>query len=244
MTTNRTITKKSSIKKDSKDGLDINQVLLVSQPSKKGKATIGKHETIIQRAETTPFDFEDAPIGTYEVCMHSTKRSKKKGKKKEKLEPTTPEPPTTRDDQSLLRKIFAKPMATSISQGTNPVTVTTPIQSSTVPQPTKTAVEAQQSTSGAPQSTTPPPTKQKTPPSAQKGSSSSAGNVVHVTPSQLTPVNTKADPKLTPLVKVENMSGGYYLKIAARKDNRSDSDDSSSKEALPPCWIRTLKRLL
>jgi hypothetical protein len=65
MATNRTVTKKSSIKKEDKDGIDINQVL--SQSSKKGKVSIGNHETIVQRAETTPFDFEYAPIGTCEV---------------------------------------------------------------------------------------------------------------------------------------------------------------------------------
>jgi hypothetical protein len=65
MATNRTVTKKSAIKKEDKEGIDINQVL--SQSSKKGKVSIGKHETIVQRAETTPFNFEDAPIGTYEV---------------------------------------------------------------------------------------------------------------------------------------------------------------------------------
>jgi hypothetical protein len=75
MATNRTVIKKLAIKKEDKDGIDINQVL--SQSSKKGKVSIGKHETIVQRAETTPFDFEDAPISTYEIRMHSTKKSKK-----------------------------------------------------------------------------------------------------------------------------------------------------------------------
>jgi hypothetical protein len=65
MAMNPTVTKKPAIKKEDKDGIDINQVL--SQSSKKGKVSIGKHETFVQRAETTPFDFEDAPIGTYEV---------------------------------------------------------------------------------------------------------------------------------------------------------------------------------
>jgi hypothetical protein len=65
MATNQTVTKKSAIKKEDKEGIDINQVL--SQSSKKGKVSIGKHETIVQRAETTPFNFEDAPISTYEV---------------------------------------------------------------------------------------------------------------------------------------------------------------------------------
>jgi hypothetical protein len=65
MATNRTVTKKSSIKKEDKDGIDINQVL--SQSSKKGKVSIGKHETIIQWAETTPFNFEDAPIAQWYI---------------------------------------------------------------------------------------------------------------------------------------------------------------------------------
>jgi hypothetical protein len=65
MATNQTVTKKPAIKKEDKDGIDIDQVL--SQSSKKGKVSIGKHETFVQRAETTPFDFEDAPIGTYKV---------------------------------------------------------------------------------------------------------------------------------------------------------------------------------
>jgi hypothetical protein len=115
MATNRTVTKKLTIKKEDKDGIDINQVL--SQSSKKGKVSIGKHETIVQRAETTPFDFEDAPIGTYEVRMHSTKKSKKKTKKKEKLEPTVPELPAPRYDRAFLAKIFNKNRETNTSQG-------------------------------------------------------------------------------------------------------------------------------
>jgi hypothetical protein len=100
MATNQTVIKKPAIKKEDKDGIDINQVL--SQSSKKGKVSIGKHETIVQRAGTTPFDFEDAPIGTYEVRMHSTKKSKNKNKKKEKLEPTVSETPAPRYNRAFL----------------------------------------------------------------------------------------------------------------------------------------------
>jgi hypothetical protein len=106
MATNRTVIKKPAIKKEDKDGFDINQVL--SQSSKKGKVSIGKHETIVQRAETTPFDFKDAPIGTYEVRMHSTKKSKKRSKKKEKSEPTVSETPASRYNRAFLEKIFNK----------------------------------------------------------------------------------------------------------------------------------------
>jgi hypothetical protein len=127
MATNQTVTKKSAMKKEDKDGIDINQVL--SQSSKKGKVSIGKHETIVQRAETTPFDFEDAPIGTYEVQMHSTKKSKKKTKKKEKSEPTVPETPAPRYDRAFLTKIFHKNREMNTSQGANLVATTTPIQS-------------------------------------------------------------------------------------------------------------------
>jgi hypothetical protein len=202
MAKNRTVIKKPAIKKEDKDGIDINQVL--SQSSKKGKVSIGKHETIVQRAETTPFDFEDAPIGTYKVRMHSTKKSKKKTKKKEKSEPTVPEPPAPRYHRAFLAKIFNKNRETNASQGANAVATTTPIQSSTVMQPAKTNVNPQQNASVTTQLTTPSTTvpstsKQKAPTTAPKGSSSSVGKAANVTPAKPTPILSQAPTKSIPV---------------------------------------------
>jgi hypothetical protein len=237
MATNCTVTKKSSIKKEDKDGFDINQLL--SQSSKKGNVSIPKHKTIVQRAETTRFDFEDAPIATYEVRMHSTKKSKKKTKKKERLESTVPEPPARRYDCAFLARIFDKNRATSVPQGVNSTTATTPIQLSNASQPVKTNVKSQQNTSGAPQTTTPSTLKQKTMMSTSKGPSSSlVGNAVNITPAQPTPVTSQTAAKPILVVKVQHQMGSYYSKLAARKynhidsdsDSDSDSDDSRSEE--------------
>jgi hypothetical protein len=105
---------------------------------------------IIQRAETTPFNFEDAPIGTHEVRMHSTKKSKKKSKKKEKSETTVPETPAPKYDPAFLTKIFHTNRETMVSQGASQVATTTSIQSLMVMQPTKINVKSQQGTSGTP----------------------------------------------------------------------------------------------
>jgi hypothetical protein len=176
--------------------------------------------------DLSPFDFKDTPIGTCKVRMHSTKKSKKKTKKKEKLGSTVPEPPAPRYNPAFLAKIFNKNRETNIPQGTNPVTTTTPTQSSNVTQQAKTNVKSQQDTSRAPQMTTTPTTtpfmsKQKTPILTPKGPSSSVGNAANVTPAQLTPVTSQTATKPTPAVKMQHQTGGYYLKLAARKYNHS-----------------------
>jgi hypothetical protein len=234
MATNRTVIKKPAIKKEDKDGIDINQVL--SQSSKKGKVSIGKHETIIQRAETTPFDSEDAPIGTYEVRMHSTKKSKKKSKKKDKSEPTVLETPAPRYDCAFLEKIFHKNKQTVVSKGASQVATTTPVQSSTPIQSTNTNTKSQQGTSGTHKLTTPasiiPPTpKQKIPTTTTKNPSSSIRKVANVTPVKTTPILSRAATKSIPVVPAQPKPGNYYSKLAASKYNRPDSNDSSSSSS-------------
>ena len=64
MATTRTIHKKE-VSSDSKtnDRIDIHHVL--SQPSKKKNPTKMRQVLQVQRSEHTPFDFFDAPIGSY-----------------------------------------------------------------------------------------------------------------------------------------------------------------------------------
>jgi hypothetical protein len=159
--------------------------------------------------------------------MHSTKKSKKKTKKKERSEPMVSEPPAPRYDPAFLAKIFNKNKGTTASQGTNTVATATPIQSSKITQQTKTKVKSQPNTSGASQTTTPstnvPPTsKQKTPTSTQKGPSSSAGKAANVKPAQPTPVTSQAATKQTPVVQMQPTTGNYYSRLAARKYDHID----------------------
>jgi hypothetical protein len=90
-----------------------------------------------------------------------------------------------------------------------------------------------------PSTTAPPMSKQKTPTLTKKGPSSSAGKAANATPAQPTPVTSQTATKPAPVVQTQPKPGNYYSKLAARKynhidSNNSDSDsDSSSEENLP-----------
>ena len=80
MATTHTIHKKETAP-NTNGGIDIHHVL--SQPSKKKGTTKNRQILQVQRSEHTPFDFFDAPIGSYQVNMHRSKPSAKKDENSE-----------------------------------------------------------------------------------------------------------------------------------------------------------------
>jgi hypothetical protein len=123
MATTRTMSKKVSSatmkKKKNFVGVDVNQVL--SQLSKKEKVSTGKHEIFLTRSKQTLMDFFEAPLGSYEIGMHSIKDKSdgKKGTQNDKSSST----PTDKYDFVPIKYVSKKDNLTK-PQGTQGLSVT------------------------------------------------------------------------------------------------------------------------